>query len=41
MDKIIHGLDLSNELADRNFEILKKELGIKDEDIKPLDEDEE
>lgn len=41
MDKIVHGLDLSHEIADRNMEILKKELGIKDEDIKPLDDTEE
>ena len=33
MDKIIHGLDLPNDVAEKNFEILMKELGITEEEI--------
>lgn len=43
MDKIIHGLDLPDEIDERNNEIIKKMLGITDEEINTLkiDEDEE
>ena len=37
MEKIIHGLDLPNEIADKNFEILMKELGITEEEIEKFD----
>ena len=37
MEKIIHGLDLPNEIADKNFEILMKELGIIEEEIEKSD----
>ena len=33
MDKIVHGLDLPNDVAEKNFEILMKELDITDEEI--------
>lgn len=47
MDKIIHGLDLPDEISERNNEIIKKMLGITDEEINAVeiddvdDEDEE
>lgn len=33
MDKVVHGLDLPNDVAEKNFEILMKELGITEEEI--------
>lgn len=39
MDKMIYGLDLSNDVAVRNIEILTKELNITDNEIN-ADEDE-
>lgn len=33
MDKIIHGLDLPNEICEKNDEIMKKKLGVTEEDI--------
>lgn len=43
MDKIIHGLDLPDEIDERNNEIIKKKFGITDEEINAfeIDEDEE
>ncbi len=43
MDKIIHGLDLPDKIDERNNEIIKKMLGITDEEINAfkIDEDEE
>lgn len=31
MDKIVHGLDLPYEIAENNFKIMMKELGITEE----------
>lgn len=33
MDKIIHGLDLPDEISEKNNEIIMKELGITEEEI--------
>lgn len=43
MDKIIHGLDLPDEIDEKNNEIVKKMLGITDEEINAfeIDDDEE
>lgn len=40
MDKIIQGLDLPHEITERNEKILQEKLGIKDEDIPPLNDEE-
>lgn len=32
MNKIIHGLNLPNEIADKNIEVFKKQLGIEDDE---------
>ena len=34
MDKIIYGLDLSNDIANRNMKIIMNELGITEDEIK-------
>ena len=39
MDKIIHGLDLPDDISEKNNEIIMKELGITEEEIlKGIDE---
>lgn len=39
MDEIIHGLDLPDEISERNNEIIKKMLGITDEEINAVEID--
>lgn len=33
MDKIIHGLDLPDDISEKNNEIIMKQLGITEDDI--------
>lgn len=33
MDKIIHGLDLPNDVSEKNNEIIMRQLGITEDDI--------
>lgn len=39
MDKMIYGLDLSNDVAIQNMEILTKELNITDDEINVCEKD--
>ena len=41
VDKIVYGLDLSNEVANNNMKILMQELGITEEEIENYDHDED
>lgn len=41
MDKLVYGLDFPNDIANKNMEIIMKELGITKDEIKNYKDDEE